>query len=84
MKWNEMTTVQKIMSVVGWICGIVFIILTVIDLFAPLPIPKAAIFSLYAVFWVGMGITQSSRKLAKWYYGIAAGFAFLALLYIFF
>ena len=83
MKRNEMTTVQKIMSTVGWICGIVFIILTGIDLFAPLPIPKAATFPLYSVFWVGMGITQSSKKVARWYYGLAAGFVFLALLYIF-
>ena len=83
MKWNEMTIVQKIMSVVGWICGIAFIILTAIDLFASLPIPKAATFPLYSVFWFSMGITQSSKKQAGWYYGLAAGFVFLALLYTF-
>ncbi len=84
MKWNEMTTIKKIISVIGWICGFVFFILSLIDLFDLLQISEAIKLPLFSAFWVSMGINQSNEKLAKWYYIVAAGYALLALLYIFF
>ena len=84
MKWSEMTLVQKIICVIGWICAFMYFILMAIDLFGLLPIHKGIAFPLSAVYWVNMGILLRNNKLAKWCYILAAAKILLALLYIFF
>ena len=84
MKWDDMTTVQKIIYVIGWIGGLSYFILTTCEIFDLFSIPKAITFPLFSAFWVCMGMTQSDKKLAKWYYVLAAGYVLLTLLYIFF
>ena len=84
MKWEEMTIVKKIICVVGWIGGFAYLILhgcEARDLFST---PDAIKFSLFSAFWVSVGIIQSNKKLAKWYYFIAEGYGLLTLLHIFF
>ena len=84
MKWNEMTTVKKIIVVLGFICAFVYFVLSVIEFYDLATIPKAISFLLFAAFLVSLSIMQSNKKLAKWYYILTAGYALLALLYIFF
>ena len=84
MKWNEMSVFQKTIFVLGFICAFTYFILSVIELFNLATIPKAIPYLLFAAFWVSLSITQSDKKLAKWYTIAAAGYVLLALLYIFF
>lgn len=84
MKWNEMTTVQKIIYVIGLICGISYLVLSFFDLFDLLPIPKGALCLIVSVFWLNLGIIQRVKKHAIWCYILAAGYVVFALLYIFF
>jgi len=49
-----------------------------------LPISKGVLFPLFSVFWLNLGMIQKVKKIAIWYYIIAAGYVVLALLYIFF
>ena len=83
MKWNEMTTVRKVVCVVGWICGISYFVLTFFDLTNLPTIPKAALYPLFGIFWLCQGINLESRKKAIMYYIFAATWFLLSLLYIF-
>ncbi len=84
MKWNEMTTVQKILYVIGLICGLSYFVLSFLDLFDLLPIPKGALYLLFSVFWLNLGIIQKVKKHAILGYILAAAYAVLALCYFFF
>lgn len=92
MKWNEMTTIRKVVCVVGWICGISYLILSFFDLIilsffdlTNLPtIPKAALCPLFGIYWLCMGINLKSRKLAIMYYILAAAWFLLSLLHLLF
>ena len=87
MKWNEMTIIQKILFAIGWICGIVYIVLSFPALRSYLSIPKAALYPFFGVFWLCLGIVQKDKKFAKWYYVLAVVWFALsvwdALLYFF-
>ncbi len=84
MKWNEMTTVRKAVCVVGCICGISYLVLSFFDLTNLPTIPKAALFPLFGIYWLCMGINLKSRKLAIVFYIIAAAWFLLSLLHLLF
>ncbi len=83
MKWNEMSTTQKILTVIGWICGIAYLVLSFPELRSYLSIPKAALYPLFGVFWLCLGIVQKDQKFAKWYYVLATAWFALSLWDIF-
>ncbi len=83
MKWNEMTTVQRVIYVVGLISGFSYLVLSALDLFGLLPISKGILFPLFSVFWLNLGMIQKVKKNAIWYYILAAVYVVIALLYIF-
>ena len=84
MKWNEMTMVQRVICVIGLISCFSYLFLSALDLFDLLPISKSVLFPLFSVFWLNLGMIQKVKKIAIWYYIIAAGYVVLSLLYIFF
>ena len=84
MQWNEMTTVRKVVFVVGWICGISYLVLSFFDLTNLPTIPKAALYPLFGIYWLCQGINQKSRKLNIMYYSLVPAWFLLSLLYLFF
>ncbi len=79
MKWTEMTTIKKIMSVLGLLCGIACVFLIgceVRDLFST---PEAIKFSLLAALWGSVSLTWSDLKFAKLYRVLAVGYVLLAI-----
>ena len=83
MKWNEMTTARKAVFVVGWICGIAYLVLSIFELTNLPTIPKAAWNPLFGIYWLCQGINLKSRKHKIMYYIIAAAWFLLCLLYLF-
>ena len=61
MKWNEMTTFQKTICVIGWICGISYLILSFPNLRNSLEIPHAALFPLFSFF----GLVRVLHKVTR-------------------
>ena len=84
MKWNEMTTVRKVVCVVGWVCGISYFVLSFFDLIDLPAIPKVALYPLFGICWLCMGINLKSKKLAIMYYILAAAWFLLSLLHFLF
>ena len=84
MMWNEMTTVRKAVCVVGWISAISYLVLSFFNLTNLPTIPKAALYPLFGIYWLCMGINQKSRKLAIMYYIIAPAWFLLSVLHLFF
>ncbi len=83
MQWNEMTTARKVVFVVGWICGISYLVLSFLDLTNLPTIPKAALYPLFGIYWLCQGINQKSRKLKIMYYALVPAWFLLSVLHLF-
>ena len=83
MKKND-TTFKKTVSVIGLICGIAYFVLSGFNLFDLTEIPKVFLFPLSSTYLASLGFTLKDRKIAKWFYLLAAAYFLLALLYLIF
>lgn len=66
MKWNEMSVFHKAVSVVGFLCGAAFVIVSLLGLFGILEDVNAITSFLCCVFLLSQGIRcwNTRRKLA--------------------
>ena len=83
MKWNKMTTGERILFVISLICGAAYLILTLLDIFNVWAVPKAISPALFGTFWICGGFLQKNKKLAIAYYILGAAWFLLSFLHIF-
>lgn len=83
MKWKETPSVQKTITVVGFVCGVAFFLLEILRYCDILTNTQPVEFALFSIFWLGMGIRQEHKVLAAANYILAAGYLMLSLLYLF-
>ncbi|MBE6639251.1 MAG: hypothetical protein E7616_07360 [Ruminococcaceae bacterium] len=81
MKWNEMTTVKKLILVTGWIFGLAYIVFKILSLCDIDIVHQGISFAFFGVFWLSNGILQQNKIPAICYYVVAAAFFLLCLLY---
>ena len=70
MKWSEMSLIQKMLFVAGWISVAVWLVLTILDENGVVK-ATAARHALYAIWCVGAGCTQKKRWLRVLWYVLA-------------
>ena len=89
MQWNEMSTVKKILFVIGLISGAAYFILTgldiltLLDIFNVWAVPKAISPALLGTFWICGGFLQKNKKLAIAYYILGAAWFLFSFFHIF-
>ncbi|MBQ8621029.1 MAG: hypothetical protein IJ422_01815 [Oscillospiraceae bacterium] len=81
MKWNENAFVRKTISVVGYVCIVVALILCFLEACDIQPIPEAVICSLISVFFLCAGLKADNRKKRILAYALAAGWFVLSVMY---
>ena len=84
MNWYEMTMIRKVICVVGWVCGISYLVLAFFDLTDLPTIPKPVLYPLFGIYWLCQGINQKSRTAKIMYYSLVPAWFLLGLLYLFF
>lgn len=82
MKWNEKTTLQKILFVLAIVCGVAHIILSILEIFDIHLIRGVASRVLFGIFWLFLGFQYPSKKIAILYYILAALWFLSGILYI--
>lgn len=83
MKWNKQAFVQKVLPVIGYICGVAFLVLSAFELCDIQIVPKAVGYALFGVFYLTQGPIQESRKRKIWTYILAALWFLLAVMWCF-
>ena len=83
MQWNEMSTVKKILFVIGLISGAAYFILTLLDIFNVWAVPKAISPALFGTFWICSGFLQKNKKIAIAYYILGAAWFLFSFFHIF-
>jgi len=68
MKWNEMTAIQRILTVIGILCAFAYILLAILDFSRTLAVHRAVLHALMGTFWLCAGTTQRNNKAALWYF----------------
>ena len=81
MKWNENDFVRKTISVVGYVCIVVALILYFLDEACDIqPIPETVTCALTSVFFLCAGLNADNRKKRTLGYALAAGWFVLSLM----
>ena len=79
MKWNEMTIIQRILFVVGWLCAAIWLLLTILSETGVLESVNAIRNALMGVWCLSNGI-QKSRIMKVLWWVLAAAFFVLCFL----
>ena len=82
MKWHEKPVVTKTIQVFGMICAVVYLVLSILEETGTLAISRAALFPLFGIFWLFMGITNKNRGIKIMYYVLGTAYFLLALLHL--
>ena len=70
MKWNEMTVIQRVLAVIGWISIPTWLILTILDESSIVEATNVC-HLLIALWSIGTGCTQKMRWMRVMYYILA-------------
>ena len=76
MKWNEMSTVRKMLFVIGGFCAAVYLTLRVLVIYDIINQPRVVMTALIAMYCLGFGVSQSNRIMRAVFYVLTVlGFA---------
>ena len=81
MKWNENSFIRKTASVIGYVCAIAVLILSILESCDIRPIPKAVTCALFAVFFLCAGLNADNRKKRTLGYVLSTGWFILSVMY---
>jgi len=82
MKWNEMSTGRKLLIVFMFLCVLVYLVLSLLDILEIGSIPKAAAPVFFGIFGVCNGVLQTNKTLAVVWYVAAALHFLCSLMYL--
>ena len=83
MKWTEKCICEKTISVVGYVCVVVALILCFLEACDIQPVPESVTCALFAVFFLCAGLNADNRKKKTLGYVLATGWFILSVMYCF-
>ena len=83
VKWNENDFVRKTISVVGYVCIVVALILCFLESCDIQPIPETVTCALISAFFLCASLKADNRKKRTLGYVLAAGWFVLSVMYCF-
>lgn len=67
MKWSEMSIMQKLLSVTGWLCAAVWLVSVILDETGVLNVPVPIRHALFGVWCLGNGVQRERFNKVMWY-----------------